>query len=325
VLNSTKEVLITGGRGYIGMNLTHFLLSEGFKVHNLDMLQTSPFGPLPRDVVQTVLDLTDGTATQELEKSLRKLNKNATVIHLAGLKSVEESFSKEFEYRETNFEATRYLIEAMKRSGLSRLIFASTAAIYGDIKDPEPISENVQTTPISPYAQSKIDAERIIRTAHDEWGLNYSTLRFFNVAGSILPNLIEYSGKNLIPIILRAMKAEVSFNVFGDKFDTKDGSAVRDYIHIEDLCNAHLKVIEKLKTQSIGEINVGSGKGYSVFEIIHTLEQLSGKKIKYKVESARAGDAPAVVADITKAKNLIGWQPSKSLAEMLTSSLSESL
>jgi len=321
--NSTREVFITGGRGYIGMNLTHFLVTRGVTVHNLDSVDVSKFGALPEGAIGHTLDLTDSKAVDLLAHSFKAMDRSCTVIHLAGLKSVEESFIKSNEYQETNVGATQNLLTAMNQSGLSKLIFASTAAVYGDIQNPNPVAESTSTLPISPYAQTKLGAEELIRDANNSWGLRYSTLRFFNVAGSLSPNLIEYSGKNLIPVILRAVEADTAFKVFGDSFATHDGSAVRDYVHIEDLCMAHLEAMRVLESKSVGEINIGSGRGYSVFEIIETLEKLLGHKIKYDIHSARTGDAPSVVADISRAKSLIGWQPSKSLEEMLTSSVKE--
>jgi len=323
--NSTREVIITGGRGYIGMNLTHYLVSHGLKVHNLDKVLSSPFGPLPDGAVAHEVDLTEPEANLALQRVFKTVRDTSAVIHLAGLKSVEESFRQESEYRKANVTATENLLESMRAGGLSRLLFASTAAVYGEITNPNPVAESTSTLPISPYAQTKLEAENIIKAAHEVWGLKYASMRFFNVAGSISPELIEYSGKNLIPVILRSISAGNPFKVFGDKFNTPDGSAIRDFVHIEDLCAAQLCALSKLEVATVGEINIGSGKGYSVFEIINTLKSVIGKEIPYTVVPARVGDAPSVVADIHRAQQIIGWKPQKSLAEMLKSSIVEDL
>jgi len=323
--NPTREVIITGGRGYIGMNLTHYLVSQGLIVHNLDKARSSPFGPLPDGAVAHEVDLTEPEVNLALQRVFKTVSDTSTVIHLAGLKSVEESFRQESEYRKANVTATENLVESMRVGGLSRLIFASTAAVYGEITNPNPVTETTNTLPISPYAQTKLEAENIIKVAHNHWGLKYASMRFFNVAGSLSPELIENSGKNLIPVILRSISAGNSFRVFGDKFNTPDGSAIRDFVHIEDLCRAQICALSKLEVGSIGEINIGSGNGYSVFEIINTLRSIIGRDIPYTVVPARSGDAPAVVADILLAQQIIGWKPQKSLAEMLKSSIVEEL
>jgi UDP-glucose 4-epimerase len=313
------RLFITGGAGYIGSVLTAYFIDHDHEVVILD-------------------DLTSGSAIDSrasfiagsiLEKSklLNALSKVDVVIHCAAKSLVEESVSKPKEYSRVNTAGTHQLLEAMIESGVNKIIFSSTAAVYGD-SSVQPISENADVNPINPYGHSKFAAEQVISDFSSK-GIAAITFRYFNIAGSYKNSKGELLIENhkdethLIPKILKnTIKNGVDSKVeiYGNNFPTKDGSCIRDYLHVQDLAQAHLLALDKLEKGKSKVFNLGSGVGYSVFEVISEIEKVMGVKLNQVISPARAGDPAVLLAAIDMAKNELGWKPKASLIEIITSS-----
>ena len=314
-----QRLLITGGAGYIGSVLTAYFIDNGYEVVVLDDLTTG--GAI------------DGRATfingsiLEKPKLLKALSKVDVVIHCAAKSLVEESVSKPEEYSQVNTAGTHLLLEAMIESDVNKIIFSSTAAVYGD-STVQPILESTGINPINPYGQSKFAAEQVILEFANK-GIAAITFRYFNIAGSYKNSKGELLIENhqdethLIPKILKntienGVNSKVE--IYGNNFPTKDGSCVRDYLHVQDLAHAHLLAIDKLEKGISKVFNLGSGVGYSVFEVLSEIEKVIGVKLNKVLSPARAGDPAVLLAAIDKAKNELGWKPKASLTEIITSS-----
>ena len=313
------RLLITGGAGYIGSILTAYFIDNGHEVAILDDLTTG--GAI------------DGRATfingsiLDKPKLLNALSKVDVVIHCAAKSLVEESVSNPKQYSQVNTAGTHLLLEAMIESGVDKIIFSSTAAVYGD-SSVQPISENADVNPINPYGQSKFAAEQVISEFSSK-GIAAITFRYFNVAGSYKNSKGELLTENhqdethLIPKILKSTienGLDSKVEIYGNDFLTKDGSCVRDYLHVQDLAHAHLLAIDKLEEGVSKLFNLGSGVGYSVFEVLSEIEKVVGVKLNKVSSPARAGDPVVLLAAIDKAKNELGWKPKASLTEIITSS-----
>jgi len=313
------RLLITGGAGYIGSVLTAYFIDNGHEVVILDDLTTG--------------SAIDGRATfingsiLEKPKLLNALSKVDVVIHCAAKSLVEESVSKPEEYSQVNTTGTQLLLEAMIESGVNKIIFSSTAAVYGD-SSVQPISENADINPINPYGQSKFAAEQVISEFANK-GISAITFRYFNVSGSYKNSqgdLLVESHKNethLIPIIMQRIlqnNKERKVEIYGGNWPTRDGSCIRDYIHVLDLANAHLLALDNFEKGSHRVFNLGSGVGYSVIEVLTEIEKFAEAKLNRVISPARAGDPAVLLAAIDKAKNELGWKPKASLTEIITSS-----
>lgn len=302
-------VLITGGRGYIGSNLAQVLSDSGFSIHVIDKREQSPFDVNSNNINYLSFDLADPDKHKELSEYMKRLPKDTIVIHLAADKSIEESISNPEKYMRNNVQSTIQLLSAMKSAQIRKLIFASTAAVYGNNSSGIPLTEDSPTDPISPYAKSKKICEDLI---NDEVSLNVAIIRFFNAAGAINEGLIESNGLNLFPQILQSYTLKKNFEVFGDDYDTPDGTCIRDYVCIDDLISGIQGCFQLLENKTLGTINLGSGTGYSVMEVLGEFASFLGP-LDVSVVEPRGGDARQVIADVSKAKKTLNWAPSKSL------------
>jgi len=235
------------------------------------------------------------------------------VIHFAANSLVGESMVNPLKYFDNNVHGTQVLLKAMLKYSVKHIVFSSTAATYGEPVS-SPIDERHPTTPINPYGEAKLMMEKVIKwtsTAHD---LTYVSLRYFNVAGAHPSGEIGESHNpetHLIPIILQVpLGKREKLSVFGDDYDTKDGTCIRDYIHIEDLVNAHIKALEYLFEGKRSDIfNLGSGDGYSIYEMLEAAKEVTGTDIPYEIANRRAGDPAVLIASNQKAKEVLGWSP----------------
>jgi UDP-glucose 4-epimerase len=317
----SQKLLITGGAGFIGSVLTAYLLDHGYEVVVVDDLstgQSKTIDPRASFIQASILD------KSTLVKALTGVN---TVIHCAAKSLVEESVSSPDLYNQMNAEGTRYLLEAMNEAGVSNIIFSSTAAVYGDSKI-QPITESSEINPVNPYGKSKIEAERLISTFCSN-GFAGITFRYFNVAGSYLSStgqLLLEDHKNethLIPKIMKNYiknKEKSQVEIYGDNWPTKDGSCFRDYLHVVDLAHAHLLALDALEAGKNQIFNLGSGSGFSVFEVVNEIENVVGEKLNQVISPARSGDPAVLLADIDKARKELGWIPKASLNQIILDS-----
>ena len=311
--------MVTGGAGYIGSHITHELLKNGHQVVVFDNLSSGQRRLIPDGAYFTKGDVRDQT---HLENVL-KINRCTAVIHCAGLISVSESVNAPQKYYEHNVVGTAALLRAMQRHDIDRFIFSSSAAVYGNT-EMELISENAPLKPSSPYAENKRDAERLIRHA-SRWGLASISLRYFNAAGA------DPAGRtgechqpetHLIPLLIRKACAPDTepFSVFGDDYPTDDGTCVRDYVHVSDLARAHVLALESLtRTPRSDVYNLGTGRGWSVREVIDTVIALTGRQLDIVVHPRRPGDPASLVADPTRAEIELQWTARASIEDIIRS------
>jgi UDP-glucose 4-epimerase len=315
------KILVTGGAGFIGSVISSYLLDSDFEVVVIDDLSTGNKSALDERATFYQGSILDKSF---LTKALTGVN---TVIHCAAKSIVEESVSKPELYDQVNYQGTKVLLDVMLQTGVNRIIFSSTAAVYGEAKT-QPISESAALSALNPYGQSKIKCEEEIGKKVAD-GLAAITFRYFNVAGSYKNSLGKVFFENhdneshLIPKILNKLNKghkEVTVDIYGDKWQTPDGSCIRDYLHIKDLAHAHLLALNKLTKGEHQIINLGSGKGYSVFEVIDQIDKSVGVKLNQNICPARSGDPAVLLADISKAKEILGWQPKSGLVEIIADS-----
>ncbi len=329
--NTKQKILVTGGCGYIGSHTIIDLLDEGYEVFSIDNYSNS--SPETLDQIEAVthhrirnydVDLRD---KEKLFEVLKKEGPIAGIIHFAALKAVGESVEKPLEYYDNNINSLINILEVQRKFDIKVQIFSSSCSIYGNA-DELPVTE---TTPVkeaeSPYARTKQISEDIIRdfsVAEDQY--QFVLLRYFNPAGAHESGLIGESPinppANLVPVITEtAYGIRDKMTVFGTDYDTRDGSCVRDYIHVMDLARAHtlsLKFLLEGKTTNPVEVfNVGTGNGVTVLEAISAFEKSTGVKLNYTIGDRRPGDVVAVYADNKKAQNILGWNPGRSINEIL--------
>ncbi len=322
-----KQVLVVGGAGYIGSHTIVELYASGYEVLVLDNFDNSS-----KEVFKKITKIT-GRVTPFIEGDVRdkntldKLfseNNIYAVIHFAGLKAVGESSEKPLEYYDNNVSGTITLCLAMQKANVKRIVFSSSATVYG-IPNKIPIEESDPTgKQTNPYGYSKLMVEDIMRDlikSDPEWSI--SLLRYFNPVGAHPSGLIGEDPNgipaNLMPYIARvAIGAYEYLNVFGDDYPTKDGTGVRDYIHVVDLAKGHIKALDYFdKNKGIDVWNLGTGKGYSVLEMVKAFENASGKKVPYKVQPRRSGDVAECWSNPKKAKRELQWEASFTLDDMM--------
>ncbi len=322
-------ILVTGGAGYIGSHTCVELLNAGYEIIVVDNLMNSKEESLKR--VQEItgktlqfhkVDLLDRGALEEVFRS----SKIDAVIHFAGLKAVGESVSIPLHYYHNNITGTLVLCQVMQKFGVKNLVFSSSATVYGD-PHTVPILEDFPLSATNPYGQTKLMIEEILRDLHksdNTW--NVAILRYFNPVGAHISGRIgeDPNGipNNLVPYIAQVAVGKLKeLNVFGNDYPTPDGTGVRDYIHVVDLALGHLKALEKLKSKpGVVTYNLGTGQGYSVFDMANAFAKASGKDIPYKVVSRRPGDIASCYADPMKAKNELNWSAEKGVKEMCADS-----
>ncbi|MDY6821631.1 MAG: UDP-glucose 4-epimerase GalE [Deferribacterota bacterium] len=309
------RILITGGAGYIGSHVNKLLLEMGYKTIVLDNLS---FGH--REFVKNTDFILGDTSDKYLLDLIFKNYKIESVMHFAAFAYVGESVQNPSKYYINNVVNTINLLEKLITYKINNLIFSSTCAIYGNPQY-TPIDEKHPKNPINPYGKSKLMVENILADYRTSYNLNYTSLRYFNVAGADLSSEIgewHEPETHIIPILLDvALGKRKEFVVYGDDYDTEDGSCIRDYIHVLDLADCHIKALEWTRKKNSGAFNIGSEKGYSVKEIIEIAQKVINKKIPFKIGDRREGDPDILVATNKKAKNILGYRPQYSDIETI--------
>jgi UDP-glucose 4-epimerase len=311
------KILVTGGAGYIGSHLVKKLNSMGNRIVVLDNLSRGHKEAIPQGIEFENVDLRDKSA---LRNCLSR-HKFDAVVHFAAFAYVGESVSFPGLYYDNNVLGSLNLIDEVTKAGITRFIFSSTCSVYGNSNE-VPIKESAVIDPVNPYANSKYMVEKIIKDYHSSHGLNYVILRYFNAAGADPEGEIGESHEpepHLIPNVLNtALGLNEKVSIFGDDYDTKDGTCVRDYIHVSDLADAHVASIKYLlKSDDSLIVNLGTGNGYSVKEIIDTAEKIVSQKINYEIGPRREGDPKILVADNTFAGQALGWSPLFDLQDII--------
>lgn len=319
------KVLVTGGTGYIGSHTCVELLENNYEVVIIDNLSNSK-----REVIDYIKKLTKKDVTfyegdvadKVLITRIFRENKIDAVIHFAGLKAVGESVKKPLMYYRNNLDTTLTLCEVMNDFNCKKLVFSSSATVYGFPKS-LPIKEDFPLSTANPYGTTKLYIEGILKDLYvsdNEWSI--ALLRYFNPIGAHKSGLIGENPNdipnNLMPYIVKVANKELEIlSIFGNDYDTKDGTGVRDYIHVVDLAKGHIKAIEKvLKTKGIDAYNLGTGRGYSVLEIVETFKRVNKVDIPFKIVERRSGDIDACYADPSYAKEKLNWQAEKEIEEM---------
>ena len=303
-----QNILVTGGAGYIGSHMVKLLKEDGYKVITLDNLKNGfEHEFLDSDFFQ--IDLLDAHSIDQVFSTY----KIDAVIHFAGVISVSESFQDPKKYYENNVVGTLNLLNTMHLHGVDKIIFSSTAAVYGSPQS-QIISEAHPKNPINPYGKTKLAVEEILKTFNKNFGLRYGILRYFNASGA------DPSAKlgerhtpetHLIPLtIFAALSDKFELNIFGNDYPTSDGTCIRDYIHVCDLCDAHLLVLKRLLVNNESMIfNLGNGNGYSCLDIVKTVEKISKKHVDVKFSNRRDGDPSELVANSALIRQELGWSP----------------
>jgi len=304
------QILVTGGAGYIGSVCARFLCHAGYTVRILDDLSTGHAWAAQRTGAQLMVgSLQDATAVDQA------LDDVQAVLHFAGRSLVGESVERPDFYHAQNVGGAEVLADAMARRGVHSIVFSSSAAVYGE-PEAVPIPETAPMHPINPYGETKRLAEAVLASR----GLQVASLRYFNAAGATSDGLLGEAHEpetHLIPRLLEQARANRPFTVFGDDYPTHDGTCVRDYVHVEDLASAHLAALRALLNGWPGEpVNLGSGGGHSVLEVLQAVRSVAGGG-DVTIQPRRPGDPPSLVADTRRAKEVLAWQPARSLQEMI--------
>jgi UDP-glucose 4-epimerase len=302
------NILVTGGAGYIGSHVLKALLKEGHQVVTFDNLQKGY-----KKAVTGGKFVKGDLADKELLNQVMEKNQIEGVIHLAADSLVGESMENPGKYYRNNFANGINLLEAVVKNGVKNIVFSSTAAVYGE-PDQIPIKEDNQTEPTSTYGESKLFFEKALKRYDDIYDLKYVSLRYFNAAGADPEGEIGEAHDpetHLIPIVLQtALGIRDKIYIFGDDYPTRDGSCIRDYIHVNDLAAAHVLAVEALADGKESSIyNLGNGEGYSVKEVINTVKEVTGRDFEVKVSERRAGDPAVLIASSDKIQQELNWQP----------------
>ena len=314
------KLLVLGGAGYIGSHTATELLDNGHEVVIADNLVTGYREAVPEKATFYQGDLRD----KDFLVDLLKKEKVDAVIHFAAFSLVGESVTNPLKYYENNLYGTKVLLDAMIEIGVDKIVFSSTAATYGE---PEniPILESDRTCPTNPYGETKLAMEKMISWAAKAHGLHFVSLRYFNACGAHKSGKIGEAHNpesHLIPLVLQVPNGKREFvSIYGNDYDTPDGTCIRDYIHVTDLAKAHILAVEYLMNGGESDIfNLGNGVGYSVKEVIETARKVTGHPIPAKEEARRAGDPARLVASGEKARKILGWEPEiKDLADIISS------
>jgi UDP-glucose 4-epimerase len=313
-----ETVLITGGAGYIGYNTVRLFQKNNLKVVSIDNMSRGNIW-----AKENVTFIEGDINENSLIKDVIKKYQIKTIIHFAAFAYVFESIKSPSKYFDNNVIKSLNFIETAVDAGAKNFIFSSSCAVYGN-PITIPITEKHQTIPINPYGETKLFIEKVLHWYGLKFNLNYVILRYFNAAGaSLLFKSGEYHQPetHLIPLLIKSvLYKDTIFKVFGNDYDTLDGTAVRDFIHIDDLSNAHYLAYNYLKEGNSNiVVNLGTGKGYSILEIIKLLEEITNKQIKYENNARRDGDPPILIANYDTAEKYIGWIPKIGIKEILKS------
>ncbi len=324
-----KKILLTGGLGYIGSHTAVELLQNNYDIVIIDNLSNSRLEV--KDSIKQITNKSFKFIKEDLKnkEALFKVFEQENfyaVVHFAASKAVGESVENPLKYYNNNIISSINLLEAMKKYNVKNLIFSSSACVYGDLDD-LPYYESMPTTPTNPYGRTKYFIEEIIKDVYTaDKTNNFVILRYFNPVGAHDSFLIGEDCEkpaNLMPLVARAATGKLGkLKVFGDNYNTPDGTGVRDYIHVVDLAKGHLKALEKIadKKGFLNTYNLGTGVGYSVLDLINTFNEICGNKVKYEFAERRAGDAPVSYASSQKAEKELNWKATRSLKDMCESS-----
>ena len=312
------RVLVTGGTGYIGSTAVDILLAQGYEISILDDCSTGHADTAPAGVsfIQGTL-LSSGDLAQALVAV-------DAVMHFAGKSLVGESVEKPALYHSVNVDGTRILLDEMRKQSITKIVFSSSAATYGEPKV-VPILETSETNPTNPYGATKLAIDHMITKEASEHYISAASLRYFNVAGALKAArgwLAERHNPetHLIPNVLRSTQAN-PVKIFGTDWPTPDGTCIRDYVHVVDLIDAHIKALNSLGAAGHEIYNLGSGSGYSVREVVNTASDAIGHQIPYIDSPRRAGDPAVLIADISKAKKMLAWEPTRDMNTMIADTL----
>ncbi|MEU5161492.1 UDP-glucose 4-epimerase GalE [Streptomyces sp. NPDC020875] len=312
--------LITGGAGYIGSHVVKAMTEAGEDVVVLDDLSTGNPARVPQGIV-----LERGTVLDRafVDRVLREHSIDG-IVHLAGKKQVAESVERPLYYYRENVQGLETLLEAAADAGVTRFLFSSSASVYG-MPDVDLVTEDTPCAPLSPYGETKLAGEWLVRAAGKAHSISTSCLRYFNVAGAATPELADTGVFNLVPMVFERIDAGAAPRIFGDDYATPDGTCIRDYIHVEDLADAHLAAARKLAEFSAeGEVrdltfNIGRGEGVSVREMIGLIDEVTGNTVEATVTPRRPGDPAQVVACADLIHTELGWKARHEVRDMISS------
>ena len=312
--------LVTGGAGYIGSHVVRALQADGQRVVVVDDLSTGIAERVPHRAQLEVFSVLE---TRELAQVMHDLHVTG-VVHLAAKKAAGESVNEPVEYHNENTGGVISLLTAMAAAEVRRLVYSSSAAVYGEPVDDNPLTEASATNPTNPYGSSKLIGEMMIRDSAPALGLSWAALRYFNVAGAGAPDLSDTSANNLIPMLLRARAAGRPAKIFGSDYPTPDGTCIRDYIHVSDLAEAHVAACRLVTDEAPGSgviLNIGTGRGSSVREVIASMSLALGDELVAEEAPRRDGDPSVVQADPSRAAEVLGWRSSLGLDDMTASAV----
>lgn len=305
------SILVLGGAGYIGSHAVYQLIDQKYDVVVIDNLQTGHRAAIHPKAKFYEGDIRDRAFMQEVFGK----EKIDAIIHFAANSLVGESMEQPLKYFDNNVYGTQIVLEMMKEFHVPHIVFSSTAATYGE---PErvPITETMPTVPTNTYGETKLTMEKMMKWCEKAYGIKYVALRYFNVAGARSTGEIgedHHPETHLIPVVLETVLGKrETITIFGEDYDTKDGTCVRDYIHVEDLIDAHILALQYLQNGGASDVfNLGSSNGFSVKEIVDTVREVTGRGFDVKIGDRRAGDPSTLIASSDKAKRVLGWNPQK--------------
>jgi UDP-glucose 4-epimerase len=312
------RILVTGGTGYVGSTAVEILLSQGYEISILDDCSMGHADTVPAGV-----RFVQGTLLNPAEVADALTGCDA-VMHFAGKSLVGESVEKPDLYQSVNVDGTRILLDEMRKQSITKIVFSSSAATYGEPKE-VPILETSETNPTNPYGATKLAIDHMITAEAKQQGISAASLRYFNVAGALKAErgwLAERHNPetHLIPNVLRSTQ-ENPVKIFGTDWPTADGTCIRDYVHVIDLIDAHIKALKSLSASGHEIYNLGSGSGYSVREVVSAASAAVGHQIPFVDSPRRAGDPAVLIADISKAKRDLDWAPTRDMTTMVADTL----
>ncbi|MBD3265260.1 UDP-glucose 4-epimerase GalE [bacterium] len=315
-MNKQETILVVGGAGYIGSVTVQALIERGYRAIVADNLENGHRQAVPREAEFETCDMRNSQAIA----SLLKKHTIDAVLHFGAYAYVGESMQKAEDYFHNNFIGGFHLLNAMRAQNVGRIVFSSTCATYGAVTQ-APITEEFHTNPINPYGRSKLAFEYLLRSYEESYGLRFAALRYFNAAGAT-PTLGEdhKPETHLIPLVLQvALEQRESITIFGTDYNTPDGTCIRDYIHVSDLADAHIRALDYIKNQSI-TCNLGTGRGYSVREVIETAREITSHPIPAVEAPRRPGDPAELIASPQKAHEALGWSTQHSTLQRILES-----